>query len=81
MQMGYKAGVFYPVFLGERDRYGTPFGGTVLAWTDGRASAATRQAKREVVAVHANAVEFEVKAMRLTLDERGRLVPVPPLEV
>ncbi len=73
----------YPVFLGKTDQYGTPFGGAVLAWTDGVAFVGTiRQVKRKVVTVQADAVEHEVKAMQLVaLDERGRPVPVPPLEV
>jgi len=117
----------YPVFPGETNHYGTLFGGTVLAWMDQAAFvAATRHAKRKVVTVHADAVDFKRPvplgaivelvarvagvgrtSMRVevemwvepiqegetpylaaeggfvlvALDERGRPVPVPPLEV
>ncbi len=50
----------YPVFPGETNHYGTLFGGTVLAWMDQAAFvAATRHAKRKVVTVHADAVDFK----------------------
>ncbi len=50
----------YPVFPGETNHYGTLFGGTVLAWMDQAAFvAATRYARRKVVTVHADAVDFK----------------------
>lgn len=114
----------YPVFPGETNHYGTLFGGTVLAWMDQAAFvAATRHARKKVVTVHADAVDFKRpvplgaiveliarvvgvgrSSMRVAvemwveplegerylatqgefvlvaLDEKGRPVPVPPLE-
>ena len=50
----------YPVFPGETNHYGTLFGGTVLAWMDQAAFvAATRHARKKVVTVHADAVDFK----------------------
>ncbi|GAA6755750.1 acyl-CoA thioesterase [Thermus thalpophilus] len=49
----------YPVFPGETNHYGTLFGGTAMAWMDQAAFvAASRHARRKVVTVHADAVDF-----------------------
>lgn len=48
------------VFPGETNHYGTLFGGTVMAWMDQAAFvAATRHARRKVVTVHSDAVDFQ----------------------
>lgn len=50
----------YPVFPGETNHYGTLFGGTAMAWMDQAAFvAASRHAKRKVVTVHSDAVDFK----------------------
>lgn len=49
----------HTVFPGETNHYGTLFGGTALAWMDQAAFvAATRHARRKVVTVHSDAVDF-----------------------
>ncbi|MFN4070455.1 MAG: acyl-CoA thioesterase [Thermus caldifontis] len=50
----------HTVFPGETNHYGTLFGGTALAWMDQAAFvAATRHARRKVVTVHSDAVDFK----------------------
>ncbi|KGQ21229.1 acyl-CoA thioesterase [Thermus filiformis] len=49
----------YPVFPGTTNHYGTLFGGTAMAWMDQAAFvAATRYARRKVVTVHSDAIDF-----------------------
>ncbi|MDR7442348.1 MAG: acyl-CoA thioesterase [Armatimonadota bacterium] len=50
----------YAVFPGETNHYGTLFAGTAMAWMDRVAFiAATRHARRNVVLVHSDAVDFD----------------------
>ena len=50
----------HTVFPGETNHYGTLFGGTALAWMDQAAFvAASRHARRKVVTVHSDAVDFK----------------------
>jgi acyl-CoA hydrolase len=47
------------VFPGDANHYRTLFGGTAMAWMDQAAFiAATRFARRKVVTVHSNAIDF-----------------------
>lgn len=57
--MSLETRIVRPVFPADANHYHTLFGGTAMAWMDQAAFiAATRHARRKVVTVHSNEVDF-----------------------